>query len=86
MAQILLETLSYSWLVEERATSFEERNAPRNIRVMLKDMGIPVEMPAKFAALAATRSRNGRQASGIPVVHRAPDPLRVTAGSLQPGL
>jgi len=52
--------------VEERATSFEERNAARNIRAMLKDMGMPVATPAKFAALAATRTRNGRQAADGP--------------------
>jgi hypothetical protein len=63
MAQILLETLSYSWLVEERAlrthTSFEKHTAAENIRAMLVDMGIPVAMPPKLVALAATRTRTG---------------------------
>jgi hypothetical protein len=68
MAQILLETLSYSWLVEERAlrthTSFERHTAAENIRTMLVDMCIPVAMPTKLAALAATRTRNGQPADG----------------------
>ena len=68
MAQILLETLSYSWLVEERAlrthTSFERHTAAENIRAMLVDMGIPVAMPTKLVALAATRTRNGQPADG----------------------
>jgi hypothetical protein len=70
MAQILLETLSYSWLVEERAlrthTSFEKHTAAENIRAMLVDMGIPVAMPTKLVALAATRTRNGQPADDGP--------------------
>jgi hypothetical protein len=87
MAQILLETLSYSWLVVERAllthAGFEskKRNAAENIRDMLTDMGIPVAMPSSLGALARIHTRGGRPAIDGPdalvisrngIIHRRP--------------
>ena len=49
MAQVLLEAMSYSWLVEERKLrthdEFEDRTAAENIRAMLLDMQVPVAIP-----------------------------------------
>jgi hypothetical protein len=68
MAQILLEGLSYSWLVEEtkRRTdaTFESHTAAQNIRMMLSHMGIPVVVPKELKALQATRTRKGTKADG----------------------
>jgi hypothetical protein len=85
MAQILLETLSYSWLVVERSllthNRFERNNAAENIRMMVTDMGIPVTMPVNLGALARIRTRAGRPASDGPdavvitrneIIHRHP--------------
>jgi hypothetical protein len=68
MAQILLEALSFSWLVEERKRrshdSFEKHSAAENIRVMLMDMGVPVVMPNSLPALATMRTKKGHPADG----------------------
>ena len=68
MAQVLLEGLSYSWLVEEvkhrTHAAFEKRTAAQNMRAMLRDMGIPVAMPKSLPALAATRTSKGAPADG----------------------
>lgn len=68
MAQVLLEAMSYSWLVEERAlrahAAFERRSAAQNIREMLLDMHVPVTIPKNLAALATTRSARGMPVDG----------------------
>lgn len=68
MAQVLLEAVSYSWLVEERQLrthdEFEYRTTAQNIREMLRDMRMPVAIPAKFTALAATRNSKGNPVDG----------------------
>ncbi len=68
MAQVLLEAVSYSWLVEERHLrthdEFENERAASNIRAMLLDMKVPVAIPSSLPALAATRSRRGTQVDG----------------------
>jgi hypothetical protein len=82
MTQVLLETLSYSWLTEERTIGFQDNRAAQNIRAMLKDMGISVAIPAKFEALAAMRARNGQRVTDGPhavvttrnaIIHRRRD-------------
>jgi hypothetical protein len=56
MAQIGLEAISYSWLVEgvrsRTHEAFEDHTAAQNIRAMLVDMGIPVKMPERLTACA----------------------------------
>lgn len=68
MAQIVLEALSYSWLVEEvkhrTHDAFEDHTAAQNIRAMLVDMGIPIKIPKRLAGLATTRTRKGSLADG----------------------
>jgi hypothetical protein len=68
MAQVLLEAMSYSWLVEERKLrtheSFEDRTAVQNIREMLLDMKVPVAIPKNLTALATTRSKKGAHVDG----------------------
>jgi hypothetical protein len=68
MAQVLLEAMSYSWLVEERKLrtheAFEDRTAAENIRAMLQDMKVPVAMPKNLPALGTTRSRKGTPVDG----------------------
>jgi len=68
MAQVLLEAMSYSWLVEERKLrthdAFEAHNAAENIRAMLLDMKVPVAIPKNFPALATTRSKKGAPVDG----------------------
>jgi hypothetical protein len=68
MAQVLLEAVSYSWLVEERKLrthdDFEHRTAPQNIREMLQDMRVPVAIPAKLTALATTQNSKGNPVDG----------------------
>ena len=68
MAQVLLEAVSYSWLVEERKLrthdEYEERKAVQNIREMLMDMKVPVAIPTKLTALAATRNPKGHPVDG----------------------
>lgn len=68
MAQVLLEAVSYSWLVEERKLrthdSFEDRTAAENIRAMLLDMKAPVAIPKNLPALATTRSKKGTPVDG----------------------
>jgi hypothetical protein len=68
MAQLLLEAVSYSWLVEDRKLlthdGFEKRNAAQTIRKMLVDMKVPVAIPKNFPALSATRSKKGDPVDG----------------------
>lgn len=68
MAQVLLEGMSYSWLVEERKLrthdQFEGRTAAQNIRAMLRDMKVPLAIPKNLPALATTRSKKGRPVDG----------------------
>ena len=68
MAQVLLEAMSYSWLVEERELrthdEFENRSAAENIRKMLLDMKVPVAIPKNLTALATTRSKKGTPVDG----------------------
>lgn len=68
MAQVLLEAMSYSWLVEEQKLrtpdDFEDRTAVENIRAMLLDMKVPVAMPKNLPALATTRSKKGTPVDG----------------------
>jgi hypothetical protein len=68
MAQVLLEAVSYSWLVEERKLrthdSFEDRTAAENIRAMLLDMKVPVPIPKNLPALATTKSKKGTPVDG----------------------
>lgn len=68
MAQVLLEATSYSWLVEERRLrtddEFEDRTAAQNIRAMLVDMNVPVDIPRNLPALGTTRSRRGTPVDG----------------------
>jgi len=82
MAQILLETLSYSWLVVERSLlthgGFEDRrrSAAENICAMMTDMGVPVAMPANFGALERIRTGRGRAARD------GPDALVITRNGI----
>jgi hypothetical protein len=68
MAQVLLEAMSYSWLVEERKLrthdGFEAHTAAENIRAMLRDMKVPVTIPKSLPALATTRSKRGSPVDG----------------------
>jgi hypothetical protein len=68
MEQVLLEAVSYSWLVEERKLrtheQYEKRKAVQNIREMLVDMQVPVAIPAKLTALATTRNPKGQPVDG----------------------
>jgi hypothetical protein len=68
MAQVLLEAMSYSWVVEERKLrtheGFEDRKAAQNIREMLLDMKVPVAIPKNLTALATTRSKKGTPVDG----------------------
>jgi hypothetical protein len=68
MAQLLLEAVSYSWLVEEvrhrTHDGFESHTAAENIRAMLLDMGIPIEVPTRLKGLATTRTKSGHLADG----------------------
>src|ERR1039457_2431980 len=69
MAQVLLEAVSYSWLVEERKLRTHDdfgdhRTTAQNIREMLQDMKVPVAIPAKLTALATTRNKKGNPVDG----------------------
>jgi hypothetical protein len=63
MAQVLLESFSYSWLVREIGLrthdAFEaDRNAAKHIRAMLLNMQIPIQMPASLVNLRRTRTKS----------------------------
>jgi hypothetical protein len=69
MAQVMLESFSYSWLVTETGLrthdAFEaDRNAAKHIRAMLLNMHIPIQMPAALVHLRTTRTRSGHLADG----------------------
>jgi len=68
LAQVLLEAVSYSWLVVERSrlshARFRRHHAAQNIRLMLEDMGVPVAMPTALPALAAVRDGAGHRLDG----------------------
>lgn len=68
MAQLLLEAVGYSWLVEERKLlthdGFEKRKAAQNIRKMLLDMKVPTPIPKNLSALSTTRSKKGDPVGG----------------------
>jgi hypothetical protein len=68
MAQVLLETVSYSWLLNETKArthlSYKKHYAAQNIRTMMLDMGIPVTVPKRLSALATTRTKDRHLADG----------------------
>jgi hypothetical protein len=68
MAQVLLETVSYSWLLNEVKArthdSYKDHSAAQNIRKMLTSMGIPIEVPKRLSALRGVRTENGHVADG----------------------
>jgi hypothetical protein len=95
MALVLLESLSFSWLVEETRTrtaaSFDDKShsAGQNLRQLLSEMRIPLEVPAGLTALSQLCTRNGRPITDGPaalttvrnaiVHHRAGTPSNLAA-------
>jgi hypothetical protein len=63
LAQVLLESVSYAWLVQEtrRQTpaQFRRSTAAQTIREMLSVMGIPTELPGNLGALTAAPAVGG---------------------------
>lgn len=68
MGQLMLEAVSYSWLVEEvkvlTRARFEKRKAAENIRNLLVSMGIPIRLPDDFASLATLQPPPGAALDG----------------------
>jgi hypothetical protein len=60
LAQVILEMLAYAWLVVETklktAKAFKSAGAASNLREMLHDMGIPVDIPDRLSGLIGWRT------------------------------